>query len=247
MSRKITFLVICLFLFTGCDITYNLEISDDNYVEKAIIVEDDVSLFYSDEVEKQFYNNYTNVPIPMSKYDPIPTNFNGNGSFQSKEEGYYESKKLTDNSKVGMQYEGVFTSDNIVDSRLINEAIPDSLFKVDNNNINLSASNLGRLFIQIPSLDKIIVNINVKGYTVTKNNADNINNNIYTWNISKNNYKNKTIELKVSKNKQNNSFIEQIINICKNNKIIILVIGIIILSSFLYFFVKRIQERKNLF
>lgn len=250
MFKKISILIIGLFFLSGCDVTYNLEITDDFYTEKTTIVENNVSLFNSNQVEKQFYNNYTSVPIPMSKNTPIPTNFDGNESSDSGEEGYYEAVEITNSSRIGMEYKGVFNSNNIADSRFINDAAPKSVFKVNDDSIVISSKTLEREFKQIPALNEITVNIKVNDYLVVKNNADKKINNTYTWNINKDNCANKSIELKISKlsiTKYAGSKTGEFINAIKNRETIILALIVVIFISLIYFFIKTNQDKKNKF
>ena len=149
-----------------------------------------------------------------------------------------------------MEYEGVFNSDNIVDSRFISEGAPNSLFKVDENSIIISTQTLEREFKQIPTLNQITVNIKVDDYLVVKHNADKKSKNIYTWNITKDNYQNKSIQLEISKLSIANytgSQVANAFNKLQNKETVILVIVVVFLIGFLYFFIKRKRKDKNIF
>lgn len=245
MSKKIIILTISLFFLCGCDVTYNLEISGNKYKEKITIIENNVELFNSNEVEQRFYNNYTVVPIPMSKYDPVPTNFTGSGDFNTDEKGYYKAKELTDDNQIGMEYRGVFKSSNIADSQAINEAAPQNLFIVSGNNIKINSGILEKEFKQVPTLNKLTINITVKNYSVEENNADSINNNTYTWEITRNNYQDKKVNIEIAKSKIIKTIDQSVLSSAIG--LIILMIVAISIAIFIYLFIKINKKKNNKF
>jgi len=250
MKKKILFLFIIFFLLSGCEINYDLEISSDNFIESTKILEADYSRFYSSEPAKRFYDNYSILPIPLSYYVPIPTNVTDVDSSEIDEKGYYEAEDLSSDSFIGMKYVGKFSSNNIMQSRFINNGAPKFSYEKIDNNIKMSTGSLEREFKQLPTLDKIIVNIKVNDYLVVKNNADKNNGKTYTWNITRDNYLNKTIELELSKSskiKYTSTQLFKFWNNIPNKEMLLVLIGIIITSAVIYSYLRKKQTTKNKF
>ena len=198
MNKKYLVLFICIFMISGCEATYNLNIENENYKEETSIVEKDLSTFYSDSASQVAYNNFSKIPVPIM-YDIIPPTPSQNIDIRDMKEkniDYYKVDELTGEEKIGFKYTGDFAPDNIEKSAMIKYATSNVNIENDENKVTIEAKSLKKIFAQFPTLDVINININLNNSTAIENNADKKEKNTYSWKITRNNYKEKNIYLK---------------------------------------------------
>jgi hypothetical protein len=203
MKKKILLCIMLLFL-TGCDAEYTLEINDDNYEELTSIVENDSSNLnktFNNITYKKLFDMYLKKPIPISKYEILQD--------ETDEEIpnviYYDKKDLSTNLQTGMELSGTFSSKNIESSNMIEFAYGNLTVEKDDDVISISTENKAKIFEQFSTLDNLTVNIKTD-YKVTENNADKVQNNVYTWNINRENYSNKPIIIEIKTSDDDISF-----------------------------------------
>lgn len=196
MKKKIILLFVMMLITSGCEIEYNLEINGDNYNENTTVIGNtlDASENLTELKSKVLYDEYMPKPIPLFNDSVIQSESN------EPIEGvlYYEKEDLADENIVGVQFNGTFDSNNINNSTIINYAYGNFEIIDNENQIAITTDKKFKLFDQQPNLDKVIINIKTN-YKVIESNADEVNNNIYTWNINKNNYTDKPINIVMEK------------------------------------------------
>lgn len=164
---------ICLLLFvTGCSVSYDVYIGED--IEEVISIDGD---------------NFNTFPVPAFYYEQ------GASESNEKIEGIeYYSETKENNSKV---YKYNFNLDNYKYSTGVNTCL--SSLKVSKN-IDGYMINTGSdfsCFGLYPNLNYITVNLvfDITLYEIDESNADSVRGNVYTWNVTKDNYKNKYIQI----------------------------------------------------
>ena len=241
MKKKMLLLFIMMFFFTGCDVVYNLEFSDNIFKENVEAVTDSSNLNGKDS---NLFNIYLNKPIPLSNRSPFQPESN------EKLEGidYYDINDISTESEIGLQFSGNFDNNNVNNSNLINFAAEDYNITTEKNKTIISVSDVSKFFIQFPSLNTLTVNLTVN-YKVGDNNADEINGNVYTWKFDRDNYKNKSISIVIKKRSDAsvavNDFISTFINTIKNNYLVFVLLGIVLVVGIVYFYLKKRQEKIN--
>lgn len=230
MKKRVIVLLILSFLLTGCSITYNLEIDGDDYIESTSALGD-----YAVDNYRAF-EIYSTKPIPLSKLDPVQSE----SDEKIKSINYYDIEDISKDDYFGLKYSGKFGKNKVSfeNSSILSFGVGNFNFKTEDNISTIEVPVGIKLFEQYDSLDEIVVNIKSK-YEVLENNADEINNNTYTWYITRSNYKNKSINIKYK---------TSIVNVKVDNPMIRFAIALLVLciiGLFIYLFVRIKYDRKN--
>lgn len=174
--KKIRLIILLSFIFlTGCTATYDIEISNSTIKEKLTVNND------TNNDAKSFSSTYA-IPKEDKKY-----NYQDNGT----------SSTFSYN----------FNFDNYIDSYMVNSCYDGFHFYKEKDYYVLQTDSEFRCYpLQIGdhgyiNYDNLKINIKLDGYDVIENNAEEITDNTYSWNLNKNNYK-KSILIKFKKNKQ---------------------------------------------
>lgn len=216
-------LLFCLFL-TGCSVTYNLTIDDNTFEENVVFAFSKSTTSYS---ELSFYLN-DKIPIGLS---------DDNKKFYNS-----EIKDVGDvyNLIYNFNHEEKF----IENSYFVNNCYPNVSIINNNEIISISSGKGFNCFIGDDGLKADSVKINIKtDLKVLENNADEVNDNVYTWNINYTNYSSKEIILKLENSDKNT------LENFKNNNgflltLVVIVIFIIVVSIIIYLIVWY-KKRKN--
>lgn len=196
MNMKRIIILLTIILLCGCEAQYNLTV-DDKFDEKTIIsiVSSDLNVKYYGQLGP-IMEYYTLNDIPLStiyKQDElIPYKNLSNVDV-------YEKKIDFDNNKTYFSLSGSFKDDtvSIDESSVINYAGDINI--EDNDNIKtISFSFNSQLFEKYQMLDSINVNIIDNNYSVVKSNADKVNDEVYTWIITRDNYYSKTLNFSLN-------------------------------------------------
>lgn len=194
MKKNLYLLLILFLLFTtGCSCQYNLIIENDIYKEEIKLIGEN-----NDEINS--FNNDWKISIDKEE-------FNHPGDPESEPsitKGTY-TYKLSGNT---LTFTNDFTIDNYPNSSAVSACYRQLTVEKYNDSIIISSSPEIDCFNRYPPLNELTVNITVDTQVIS-NNADSVNNNTYTWNLTRNNNK-KAINI-VLKNENN------IINIPTNN------------------------------
>lgn len=180
MKNRIMFLMIALLLMTGCTCEYNLTIDDNVYHEQLNIVG-------SSNEEIISLNNKWQIPVNRDEYKNISidpdTNIKITGDI-------YEYKLF--GNKLTFNYD--FTKSSFANSSAISVCYDKVTVNNYQDSIVVSTSNKVKCFDSYPSLTSVKINIKIDK-PVTTHNADSVNNNVYTWNLTRNNSSNKGINV----------------------------------------------------
>lgn len=175
--KKIILILITL-LLTGCAAKYEINIDQDKIYDNIEIYED--STIFNNKTDKE--NKELNELI------------------LDWERGYdfYKKELFTTDKITGYRYQYDFSFDEYTAMSQLRKCYDD--FELTNqNNITLKTSKEFLCGDYYPNANEITISITSK-YTIIESNADVRSNNIHTWKINKNNYKNKPITITINKN-----------------------------------------------
>ncbi len=239
--KRLIGLISILFLLSGCSAVYNVEINDK-------FIKDELSINSANKEELNsgnpsyktlIDNNYKNFELAVNKDTP------GYPEIHTKLKGYeYYNKKLINTiDNYGLVFTYKHELSNYAKSPLLGFYNFASIKNVSNKIIIDSGDAKGcYVFNNYALLTDLTLNIS-SIYEVTNHNADEVNNNTYTWHITKDNYQSKTIHLEVDKNKKLSDIIKKE-KFQKMVDIIYISLGIIT-TIFIIIIVIKIRKSNN--
>lgn len=180
MNKKIIILLISSLLLCGCSADIDLVVTDDVVSEKIVI---------NDVDPRSFYKN-----VPFDYQDFLPDTVDED--FYDAKINYYDYQQSSNQ----VTYQHVHSINDIGKSRLFNDYLNDYLVKknIDDNSkiFEMKGIDLYRFY----QLNNVKFNLKTD-YQVLEHNADHVDNGIYTWNITKDNCRDKYIYFKLSPEK----------------------------------------------
>ncbi len=203
------------FFLCGCEAVYNVDINEDFIKDELIINNYDVSSWDNEKIpyRKLIDNNYNNFNLATDKNTP------GYPEVYKKIDGYnyYNKELISETGNYGLKFNYEFNHDDYSKSYLLTFYNNLRINNVNNKLIINTGDGKGcYAFDNYPLLDKITINVRTD-YIIDNNNADKVEDGIYTWFIDKDNYKNKSIYLEVDKNYlkngKNTTLTNRVINI----------------------------------
>ncbi len=249
MKKKEIFILLSIFLLTGCQAEYNIIIDNNTVKEELSVYETDMNRWNTIQgnnilTYEQYQQEYKDAPVGIYYNDQNPDaeiGFNENRK-------YYTIDTINENNKKGLNFNTDFSTNRYSDSYIIRNCFKYVNIINQNNTFSISTSKGLSCMNYIDGLDKIAINIKTD-YEVVDTNATSINNKTYTWVITKNNYINSNIYIKLNKSISPNS--SSSIN-PSNNKIsnfqlvyLIIVIVLLLLGLLIYLNFKKNSEEKN--
>lgn len=221
--KKLKFLILFLLIvfLTGCDVTYNLEITEDTITESASFLLPNTPENFS--ITEQYLKSKRRAYMD-----------------ESKTTHYYEQKQIQDEDNVGINLKYIYPADKISDSSLINYCYDGSYITRNEDEIIINTKErISCLYMDDnTNFDSLTINIKTD-LEVAENNADKVNGNVYSWVITKENYNNHPINMKILF-KSNNNIIDYFV--------LIILIGIaLVIGLIVYFIVKVKQKNSNAF
>ncbi len=220
--KKIIILLITIILLTGCNATYDITFNKDN-------ISDSIKVY----TDSKIVNNATNKQIE--------TFSNELGNWERGYE-YYKREIYTTDKITGYNYTYNFNYEEYDAMSQLRKCYKDFELKYTKDTITLSTSNEFLCSTYYKNINSININISSE-YEIINSNSDTQKNNIHSWNINKNNSKNKPIKLTISKK---NEYKEEKIN--KKNKLNIkslLTLIIFILLIIVLIIRKKDEKNKN--
>ena len=218
--KKIILCICCLFILTGCNATYDLTI--DGNIEESLVILDNYEN-YGDEQE--LYDNLELIDLNVLNSMPLSN---------SESKDFYKVEKINDEIKFGIKFKGNF-KENFYNSNIIKNSC--GIVEIDKD-LTRTKINIGdfKVFDAHENLSKITINIKSK-YKLRKNNADSVKGNVYTWVITRNNYKNKNINI---------SFYENNLSETDDSMILFsIVIFSLVIIALVVFLIFKIKYKKN--
>jgi len=214
---KIVLLIVILLSLTGCSFEYNIKIDTNTISEENIV--------YIPNTDKN--NIKLEVEKLVSKYTG-PTN----------SLGMYKQSVIEDNNNFGMSYKKNYDTLNDYNNSLSFSICYDNYKLIkEKDKIVISTSKRFNCFNKYSELDDVTINID-SSLEVESSNADEVNGNIYTWNINKSNADNKPINIVLKPNTEQKEKQRQL-------SVVLLVIAAFILLGIIVFLIRTRGKRKN--
>lgn len=214
---KIVLLIVILLSLTGCSFEYNIKIDTNTISEENIV--------YIPNTDKN--NIKLEVEKLVSKYTG-PTN----------SLGMYKQSVIEDNNNFGMSYKKNYDTLNDYNNSLSFSICYDNYKLIkEKDKIVISTSKRFNCFNKYSELDDVTINID-SSLEVESSNADEVNGNIYTWNINKSNADNKPINIVLKPNTEQKEKQRQL-------SVVLLVIAAFILLGIIVFLIRSKGKRKN--
>jgi len=237
MKKRILLIISLLLFATGCTCEYNLTIENNTYKEE-------ITLTGETSEETSNFNNKWNIPVDIDEHNK-PGDPESNIDF----EGDVYKYNLNGNT-IKFNYD--FTKNEYSKSTAVLNCYNKLTVSNYENSIVISTSSKAECFDKYPPLTSIKVNIKTNK-KVTSNNADSINGNIYTWNITKENANNKPINLVLENqelNKDNGGQNLPNNNLSKKEKksdyIMYIFLGILLVVMLsVYFIINKIKNKSD--
>lgn len=182
MKKRIFLIITILLLTTGCTCEYNLTINGNNYLEEIIL-----NAETSEEISN--FNGKWEIPIDKDEYIEM-SGFDYETDVNTNKYNYkLSSNKLIFNYK--------FNGSQLSKSTAVYNCYNKLTVTNYSNTTIISTSSKADCFDKHPPLTSVKVNITVDREVIS-NDADNVSGNTYTWNITKDNANNKSINLVLS-------------------------------------------------
>ncbi len=207
--RKKIFLLLSLLLITGCSSKYQLEITNDKFIENVntVILNEDIP---ESNPVATISDNYT----PFIKMDNFVT------PFISSQKILYNKTVDETNAGYNVNLNYTYTPEEFKDSYALNMCFENYVFQ--NNKKNFIFHLNGTFYCLYG--DKTTIEVKTDNY-VSEHNADKVEDNKYIWYITKDEIKTKDISIKISKEKKDNYVFR--------NTMIIITCGVLIVGAIL--------------
>lgn len=214
---KIVLLIVILLSLTGCSFEYNMKIDTNTISEENIV--------YIPNTDKNDIKQ--EVEKLVSRYTG-PTN----------SLGMYKQSVIEDNNNFGMSYKKNYDTLNDYNNSLSFSICYDNYKLIkEKDKIVISTSKRFNCFNKYSELDDVTINID-SSLEVESSNADEVNGNIYTWNINKSNADNRPINIVLKPNTEQKEKQRQL-------SVVLLVIAAFILLGIIVFLIRSKGKRKN--
>lgn len=214
---KIVLLIVILLSLTGCSFEYNMKIDTNTISEENIV--------YIPNTDKNDIKQ--EVEKLVSRYTG-PTN----------SLGMYKQSVIEDNNNFGMSYKKNYDTLNDYNNSLSFSICYDNYKLIkEKDKIVISTSKRFNCFNKYSELDDVTINID-SSLEVESSNADEVNGNIYTWNINKSNADNKPVNIVLKPNTEQKEKQRQL-------SVVLLVIAAFILLGIIVFLIRSKGKRKN--
>ncbi len=180
--KKIIYLSLALFLLTGCTIKYDLDLTQSDIIKEQMeIDEDDTSNQYFETIKN--YNG--NIRAIYSDQD-------SDSLAKDPDLEYYDVQNNSDETNANLVIDYTFSNEDFPNSNIINTCYDRVTYYNENDSIDINTSNEFLCFDKYVSAQNVDVNIKINK-NITNHNADEVNGNIYTWHLNRNNAYNKPI------------------------------------------------------
>ena len=221
MKKLICVLILVLFL-TGCDVSYRLEFIDDDLTETINLTiptseENKINQLKNSQIYA--INNSISQQLYNVDYNQGLFNFNA-------------------------QYIYTYSKESFRHALYANECFEAFSFAQQDNNYILSTSEGFKcMSLYYYFADNVNIEINTN-HVVIENNADQVVDNTYIWNINNENADSKKIYIKFGEVNERN-FFEKILDFIKENKTMVIIVGIVVLGGTVTVIYIVIVSKKN--
>lgn len=236
VMKKI-FLIIILFLVSGCNAIYTINIENNTIKEKLEVQNFD---------NKTLIDNEYKTLIDLYASSNITTNYNYlRPEVYERIEGfnYYQIEKIDTVNNLGLIMETKYNLDDYLNSTLLNHHFNQVNFNNNDSSFYLNSKKNNDIFKKYFYLNTLTVKVTTDK-KVLENNADIINNNTYIWNINKDNQLEKEIIFKFEKTDNDKLFVKDQNNLY-NSSTLLIIYGLLFIGIIIFLLNILIKIRKN--
>ena len=229
LLKKI-YIVILVFILSGCSVRYEIDIDRSVHLNEKIKVQ----ALNEEEVEK--IKNYSGkLPISIEIDDSM--------AFKKKLSGidYYSIKKNSKNTDISFNYN--YNVDKFNEDVFARTCYEYVTAMSSEDNLVLSTSNKFLCFEKFENLDEVIVTVTSK-YKLRETNADVVEKHKYQWMITRENANNKYLYLSLDTTERDLTFWERLIEGEYTNMFTISLL-LFIVGMFIYWFLKKKGEKRD--
>lgn len=226
ISNRLKVLLIMVILITGCTAKYDITINNDTDLDESLdIVENDKSKF--DVENKELYDTTLKEYLETDLKWPTPVYINSEENpIEPKKidniEYYNKSNKSTD-ELLDLNYNFNYKQANYTKSSIVNTCY-DYKFNSEDNVITFTTTSDFKCFDKYKLLDSVEFNLNTS-CNMENGNYDRKKDDIYTWNITKDNFSRKiNFTLNCNKEKKDKLSLSIIVITCSYIFIILFLI-----------------------
>lgn len=218
--KKIKYLILVslLYILCGCSAEYNLNITENTKFTEHIVIN------ASSQEDLLQLNNF-NWDVPLDYQ-------NSNEAYEAADYNKNEIYNIVKNQN-NVVFDGSFNRDTILNSKAIHDSVDYFNFTKYDGNYVISTSDNFKIFNRY-NLEYLVINIKLPNEVINSN-ADSVNGNVYTWNISKDNKKGIYLEYKPIDNKEITGTKEE----DNNLKYILIAIGFLVFLLVGLIFIKK--------
>ncbi|MBR5662903.1 MAG: hypothetical protein IKX00_04600 [Bacilli bacterium] len=184
--KRILFLLIAIFIISGCEATYTIDV-DNDFFESTVITTTDSDEFSEIQMGSYPYKAYYNDDTFEDITGDVGTEIE-NDNIVYKKYNTLLTDKLIYSYRFGEDYQ-----DSNIAYRSVNEFVVIDA-KDENAYSKIYANDFSNVFNEYPGLTKLTINVKVSK-KVLNSNADSNSGNIYTWIITR---KNQNREISIS-------------------------------------------------
>lgn len=215
--KKFLLLIPILLLLTGCGSKYEIEFTENNTIKDTISIFEDNKIVknYSKENEDNLLNQILDF-----------------------ERGYehYKKELYTTEEVTGYKYTYEFKYDEYDALSQLRKCYEDLVLEVNDDEIKLTTK--GEFLCRTYHKEMPYIDINIKSnYKIKNTNGEIKNNNVVTWKINKNNYKNSPIQITYNK--------KEIIEQEKKSSIGNIIIIILFIGAVIFVIINRKKFNKK--
>lgn len=183
--KKIVFMIITVFLMSGCSAVYNLDI-DSNLQT------------FKETTEVSTLNTATDAEYVKNNDWPKPIDYEVTGYSESKEKVdgviYYNYETSSNANNVGFKYYYDFKRTEFLKSAAVHNCYNNISLNNNEGIYTLQTNKEFLCFQKYPLLEDVQINITTQK-PVIMHNANSVNKNTYTWNLTKENANNSMISI----------------------------------------------------
>lgn len=192
--KKVLLIIVAIFVLSGCSANYNLEIYNKEYKENLVIKSLEADTTKMSDWNIPVNANESNADILLTTDKVVGVDYyNKRSDFT---DNYYQYTYNHDFSMTNY-YKSYFAAKSYDFFALFYDDTDESGKK---DLITLTTSFKNLVFTKYPELDNLTINIKTN-HKVYSSNADSVKNYTYTWHIDRNNYNDKSIQIRLYKDK----------------------------------------------
>ncbi len=187
MKKKILLLLLLLLsilLLSGCTVNYDLKITEDDFQEQSVIS--------VDTNKNEIYQDQT-LPTVLDNLKPMAVYANSNSTSAKR----YNLTRTENNNIKNLNIANTFSLSDFYRSAAVNQCFKELNIQTEDNYVLIRTNRKCEAFDNYPLLENITINIETDMEVIVSN-ADKVDGNVYTWNITRENYMDKAVRLSYS-------------------------------------------------